>query len=66
MRDGERETERQKQKERKGERKGEREYKINLKEKIQSEMEEIENGKKELKIYKKMDNGNACIHLIVY
>ena len=46
MRDGERETERQKQKERKGERKGEREYKINLTEKIQSEIEEIENGKK--------------------
>ena len=41
----ERETERQKQKEMKGERKGEREYKINLPEKIQSEMEEIENGK---------------------
>ena len=38
--------ERQKQKERKGEKKGEREYKINLTEKIQSEMEEIENGKK--------------------
>ena len=45
--------ERHKQKERKGEKKGEREYKINLTEKIQSEMEEIENGKKELKIYKK-------------